>query len=97
MVGWARAGSAGAPEAPFLSAVALHSAQSQVDDLQQAVAFFKSGDEELETEFQLPTPADEENPVHQQQKELTRMARAVAGGAAAVDLLPDDEEDWQEY
>jgi methyl-accepting chemotaxis protein len=90
---------------------ALHSAQSQVDDLRQAVAFFKTGDEDQSpVAAPLGLPA-EENPVHQQQDELARLAAATEGGAArALDLeieeiedkdeaadIDDDEEDWQEY
>ncbi len=56
-----------------------------------------SGDEELEAELGLPTPADAENPVHQQLKEVTQRAVAAAGGGAAVGLLSEDEEDWREY
>ncbi len=80
---------------------ALQSAQSQVEDLRQAVAFFKTGDEGLVPQAApLGLPAAE-NPVRQQQDELARMAAAAAGGAAlALDLDAedvDDDEDWQEY
>ena len=76
---------------------ALHSAQSQVDDLHQAVAFFKTSEEDPAPQSaRLDLPA-EENPVHEQQRELVQMAMAAAGGGAAIDLLSEDEEDWQEY
>ncbi|MGH6908363.1 MAG: methyl-accepting chemotaxis protein, partial [Aestuariivirga sp.] len=66
---------------------ALQSAQSQVDELRNVVAFFKIGDEAAEDQ---PEPV---NPVRQQ---FQALARKVAGGrlAMAPAAAPDD---WKEF
>ena len=76
---------------------ALGSAQTQVDDLRQAVTFFKTGDEAPGEDSDSPAPPVEDNPVHRQQKELTQMAVIAADGGAAAGPLPGGGEDWREY
>ena len=72
---------------------ALHSSQSQIKGLREAVSFFKTGTDVEELSHESPTPA--ENPVHWQQRTLARKA-VVAGGGAAAAIAPTDE-DWQEF
>ena len=80
---------------------ALQSAQTQVSDLRQVVAFFKTDNaaamlpvaEAAEEKPAKEKPA--EHPVHQQQ---TKVRRAVAGdGAAAAVETQDDGAAWQEF
>lgn len=74
---------------------ALNSAQAQVEDLRQAVGFFKTRQAP-----QAPMAVDEDfqprtqtaNPVAERQQTL---ARRVSGGGAAAALAAD--EDWQEF
>ncbi len=72
---------------------ALLSSQSQIEGLREAVSFFKTGAEVDAPLYESPTPA--ENPVHRQQKTLSRRAVATGGGAAAA--LTAVDEDWQEF
>jgi methyl-accepting chemotaxis protein len=72
---------------------ALQSAQGQVDELQRAVAFFKTGEEPVAAAAP-PAPASEPNPVRQQQRTVAKKV-AAAGGAAAP--APADDDDWQEF
>jgi methyl-accepting chemotaxis protein len=72
---------------------ALQSAQAQVDELRNVVAFFKT-DEAIANQPHRPEPQPETlNPVRQQ---FQALARKVAGGriAAATAAAPDD---WKEF
>ncbi len=66
---------------------ALHSSQSQIRGLREAVAFFKTGEE-------LNVPSAVGNPVHRQQK--TRVRKAGTGGGAAA-FAPAGDSDWQNF
>jgi methyl-accepting chemotaxis protein len=63
---------------------ALHSAQSQVDELRKAVSFFQTGDEDT-------SEAQTANPVRQQFQSL---ARRVGGSSTNAALARDD---WKEF
>ena len=63
---------------------ALHSAQSQVDELRKAVSFFQTGDEDT-------SKAQTENPVRQQ---FQTLARRVAGASSGATLA---HKDWKEF
>jgi methyl-accepting chemotaxis protein len=72
---------------------ALTSAQTQLEDLRQAVGFFRTkkamtADPREASDADMPT----DNVVHDQQRKL---ARRVSGGGAAAALAVD--EDWQEF
>ncbi len=71
---------------------ALQSAQSQVDELRNVVAFFKTGNETMAEEHR-PEGQPELNPVRQQ---FQALARKVAGGRAvgAAAAAPDN---WKEF
>jgi methyl-accepting chemotaxis protein len=71
---------------------ALHSAQSQVDDLRKVVAFFKTGEEEEEiTQQAKPIAVDDENPVRQQFHSLARRVAGTRGNMAPA------YNDWKEF
>jgi len=72
---------------------ALQSAQAQVDELRNVVAFFKTGTETGEEHHRPETIPEPINPVRQQ---FQALARKVAGGriAAATAAAPDD---WKEF
>jgi methyl-accepting chemotaxis protein len=63
---------------------ALHSAQTQVDELRKVVSFFQSGDEDTS---EVPTA----NPVRQQFQSL---ARRVGGASSKAAFVRDD---WKEF
>ena len=73
---------------------ALTSAQTQIEDLRQAVGFFRTaqaGQEPMAVDADFQSHSEARNPVAEQHKVL---ARRVSGGAAAA-LQAD--EDWQEF
>jgi hypothetical protein len=77
---------------------ALNSAQTQLEDLRQAVGFFKTTQAPMAPmavaeDFQQRTEAP--NPVGEQQRTLARKV-AVSGRATAAAALQSDE-DWQEF
>jgi methyl-accepting chemotaxis protein len=77
---------------------ALNSAQAQLEDLRQAVGFFKTTQAPMAPmavaeDFQQRTEAP--NPVGEQQRTLARKV-AVSGRATAAAALQSDE-DWQEF
>ncbi len=84
---------------------ALHSAQSQVDELRQAVSFFKTGEQAAPAAYvpaPKPAPAHHEpNQVHQKlnmlaQKMSARLpSRSSAGAATATAAAPAG--DWKEF
>ena len=80
---------------------ALNSAQSQVEDLRQAVGFFKTRQATqaataVADDFQPRTQAP--NPVAEQQKTLARrVATSGRASAAAVQSTLTTDGDWQEF
>ncbi|NNE24867.1 MAG: hypothetical protein HKN11_19890 [Rhizobiales bacterium] len=78
---------------------ALQSAQTQVYDLRNVVAFFNTGEEATSPAAgpepdEAPAIETDDNPVHQQQ---STVRRAVAGGGAAAAAVAIEDEDWQEF
>ena len=80
---------------------ALHSAQSQVDTLWQAVAFFKTG---ANVPVAAPQAAAvrgaasaEKNPVRRQQKMLARKIGVSRASAAALATTAPADEGWEEF
>ncbi|HSG95000.1 MAG TPA: methyl-accepting chemotaxis protein, partial [Afifellaceae bacterium] len=74
---------------------ALTSAQTQIEDLRQAVGFFRTAQAMRAAPREAgggDVPAD--NPVHEQQH---RLARKVSGGGAAAAVAADNDDDWQEF
>lgn len=73
---------------------ALHSAQSQVDELRKVVSFFKMGDEDT-SEAQVASEAmpQSDNPVRQQFQTLARRVAATRGSAAIAPV----HNDWKEF
>jgi methyl-accepting chemotaxis protein len=74
---------------------ALSSAQSQLDDLRQAVDFFKTGQSGVQVHAlpgrEFPHEIQAQNPVADQQRMLARkVGRAEAGAAREID-------DWEEF
>jgi methyl-accepting chemotaxis protein len=73
---------------------ALHSAQSQVDELRKVVSFFQTGDEDTSEEQDssnaLREPA---NPVRQQFQALARKVAGTRGGTATSPA----HNDWKEF
>ena len=69
---------------------ALHSAQSQVDELRKVVSFFKTGDEDTSEEQEQPATA---NPVREQ---FQTLARRVAGTRGNTAMAPAHN-DWKEF
>ena len=73
---------------------ALHSAQSQVDELRKVVSFFKTGDEGTsEEQDDSAAMAQSDNPVRQQ---FQTLARRVAGTRGSVAMAPA-QNDWKEF
>ncbi len=73
---------------------ALHSAQSQVDELRKVVAFFKTGDEEtVEVQDHPQAMPQSDNPVRQQFQKLARRVAATRGSAA----MAPAHNDWKEF
>ena len=73
---------------------ALHSAQSQVDELRKVVSFFKTGDEDAaeEQDISQATPQSD-NPVRQQFQTLARRVAATRGNTA----IAPARNDWKEF
>ncbi len=69
---------------------ALHSAQSQVDELRKVVSFFKTGDEDTAEEQEQPATA---NPVREQFQTLARRVAGTRGSAA----MAQAHNDWKEF
>jgi methyl-accepting chemotaxis protein len=73
---------------------ALHSAQSQVDELRKVVSFFKTGDEDTVEEPDSSEAAPKsDNPVRQQFQTLARRVAATRGSAA----IAPAHNDWKEF
>ena len=73
---------------------ALHSAQSQVDELRKVVSFFKTGDEDTAEEQDVPQAIQKsDNPVRQQFQTLARRVAATRGSAA----MAPAHNDWKEF
>lgn len=75
---------------------ALHSAQVQIEDLEAAVAFFRT-DEESDHDASAqakPSPNLSSNPVHRQQGLI---ARKIAGPGAGRALATAASTDWEEF
>jgi methyl-accepting chemotaxis protein len=71
---------------------ALHSAQSQVDELRKVVSFFKTGDEDTADEQDVSAAMPKsDNPVRQQ---FQTLARRVAGASSSAALARND---WKEF
>jgi methyl-accepting chemotaxis protein len=73
---------------------ALHSAQSQVDELRKVVSFFKTGDEDSsEAQVASGVMPKSDNPVRQQFQTLARRVAATRGSAAMTPAYND----WKEF
>ena len=70
---------------------AIQSAATQVEDLQAAVSFFKTGNQPEFAPVKSPRPQKANNAVHTQQRKLARKVAASSNAA----LKEDDE--WQEF
>jgi methyl-accepting chemotaxis protein len=73
---------------------ALHSAQSQVNELRKVVSFFKTGDEDTAEEQNVSAAMPKsDNPVRQQFQTLARRVAATRGSAAITPAYND----WKEF
>jgi methyl-accepting chemotaxis protein len=73
---------------------ALHSAQSQVDELRKVVSFFQTGDEDTAEEQDASEAMQKsDNPVRRQFQSLARRVAATRGSAA----MAPAHNDWKEF
>ena len=73
---------------------ALHSAQSQVDELRRVVSFFQTGDQDTgDEQDDSAGVAQSDNPVRQQFQTLARRVAGTRGGAA----MTPSRNDWKEF
>ena len=75
---------------------ALHSAQVQIEDLEEAVAFFRIGEEgdDVAPSQAAPLSRPTQNPVHRQQGLI---ARKITGSGGARALATAASADWEEF
>ncbi len=75
---------------------ALHSAQVQIEDLEEAVAFFRTGDapDDVPAPQIAPVSKPTPNPVHHQQGLIARRIVGSGGGRALATAAATD---WQEF